>query len=373
MKAHGGGVNSGKGGSPTLTVANGGDTIYTVDIVVAGKGQSIDTEFTVNLDTGSVDLWVYPNATKLKNVNSTTARASINYALGFASGQVAFAEVQLGSYRIPQQIFLNADQVKDMPDEVQGVLGLSLSRADIFNSFNKTYGTEAAEHYAGTPIDNIFAQRSDDRDFFDIQLGRTSDLDDIDDGRFMIGEHAPGYEQVESEPKVFRQTSTWWGVPIESLVVNGVTKQLPKSVRNGTLVAALDTGFSLPPLPPAMVDSIYSSMPGAVWVNASEPGTWIVPCNSTANVTLTIGGQNYPIHPLDLTRVATQSLPDLGTVTYCFGTFIHNTVDYGIDGILGDPFLRNVYISYNLGDKNQGGPYYRYLRIFQYYQQLKQH
>lgn len=65
-------------------------------------------------------------------------------------------------------------------------------------------------------------------------------------------------------------------------------------------------------------------------------------------------GIDYPIHPLDITRLSIVSLPvgPRGTVSdfvICINTFVANTFDPkelpGIDLILGQPFLRNVYAS----------------------------
>lgn len=65
-------------------------------------------------------------------------------------------------------------------------------------------------------------------------------------------------------------------------------------------------------------------------------------------------GDDFPVHPLDLTFVATTEIPSAdGTstqnVTYCYNTYQYLTLDpnsfEGFDAVLGDAFLRNVYAS----------------------------
>jgi hypothetical protein len=66
------------------------------------------------------------------------------------------------------------------------------------------------------------------------------------------------------------------------------------------------------------VNAIYSGAKGAQLVNiASLNGdVWEVDCSAEINVTFKIGGQSYPIHPLDVTRKAVDSNGD----TICYGT-----------------------------------------------------
>ena len=52
-------------------------------------------------------------------------------------------------------------------------------------------------------------------------------------------------------------------------------------VPEGKVIAALDTGFTLPPLPQGAVDTIYSNIPGAVWYNTTQAlKGLVIPCNT---------------------------------------------------------------------------------------------
>lgn len=63
-------------------------------------------------------------------------------------------------------------------------------------------------------------------------------------------------------------------------------------------------------------------------------------------------GEDFPVHPLDLTQPVMSTLPINGTptnATICINTFQYLTLDLnsfvGFDFILGDAFLHNVYAS----------------------------
>ena len=68
----------------------------------------------------------------------------------------------------------------------------------------------------------------------------------------------------------------------------------------------------------SVVNAIYSGAPGAQLVSVSSLGgdVWIVDCTAEINVTFKIGGQSYPIHPLDVTR---EQVADNGD-SFCYGT-----------------------------------------------------
>ena len=68
----------------------------------------------------------------------------------------------------------------------------------------------------------------------------------------------------------------------------------------------------------AVVNSIYSGAKGAQLVSVASLGgdVWIVDCEAEINVTFKIGGQSYPIHPLDVTREQVEGNGE----SFCYGT-----------------------------------------------------
>ena len=56
--------------------------------------------------------------------------------------------------------------------------------------------------------------------------------------------------------------------------------------------------FTLSQVPRTISDAIYGRVQGAVFDTKNQ--WWTVPCGQYLNVSFNFGGQNYPIHPLDL-------------------------------------------------------------------------
>ena len=65
-----------------------------------------------------------------------------------------------------------------------------------------------------------------------------------------------------------------------------------------------------------VVNAIYSGAKGAQLVPIpNNESLWVVDCEAEINVTFKIGGQSYPVHPLDVTREKT-----VNGETICIGT-----------------------------------------------------
>lgn len=68
-------------------------------------------DFTVILDSGSSDLWVYAPNTTLKTTNSSGVSTNITYGKGFVAGEIQFAELKVGEYTVPSQGSLPPSQL----------------------------------------------------------------------------------------------------------------------------------------------------------------------------------------------------------------------------------------------------------------------
>lgn len=79
---------------------------------------------------------------------------------------------------------------------------------------------------------------------------------------------------------------------------------------------------------------------------------------------LQIGGQVFPLHPLDVTPATA------GNNSTCVGSFIPTQLgpQSQFDWLIGDNFLRSVYAVYDFGDYDDkgvmGDPYLRFLPVF---------
>ncbi|PIL33898.1 hypothetical protein GSI_03604 [Ganoderma sinense ZZ0214-1] len=339
---------------------------YLVNITVGGE------KFTVQLDTGSSDLWVDGRGRNITFTNTTNVPVNETYGKGSAFGKLSFAGVQLGDFYVPSQAFVDASETKDM-DGAQGILGMAFDNAAIYKAVTKAWGQQAANELGGAFITNIFAQNKSLPNNFDFDLGRVTFEDPAGTSLITIGDHAPGFENVTQAPKLPRVATDHWTLALDEMRIDGNRFAFNKSIVSGApagkVLAILDSGFSFPPLPTAAANAIYSKISGAVLYNTSVDGLngWIVPCDfSPVNLSFILGGMEYPVHPLDLFMPFPVPIIDNGTeknVTVCAATYRATPPDLAqlnaFDLILGDAFLRSVYASFDYNDytptNNTGG------------------
>lgn len=70
-------------------------------------------------------------------------------------------------------------------------------------------------------------------------------------------------------------------------------------------------------VPRSVSDAIYGRVQGAEWNTANQ--LWTIPCTQLLNISFMIGGQNYPIHPLDVSS-SDFGLTDSNGNPVCAGT-----------------------------------------------------
>ncbi|KAJ8515648.1 hypothetical protein ONZ45_g6936 [Pleurotus djamor] len=338
------------------------DTVYAMDIKIGGQ------DVIVILDTGSADLWVqHP---QVQTVQTTTLTGTLNYAVGSVAGPIAYAPLEVAGFSIPSQVFMDVDSTRDIDGlfatGVSGVMGLGFDATGslIHNLTVTAFGSSGDPSKTRSPISNIFYSNMSLPNFFTLLLGRTDDPDDEQAGVFTISEYIDEFAAVAISPKMNSQTDDHWSVFLDGVSVNGkdfpLTSSVP-GVPSGKTVAVLDSGFSLPPVPPALVEAMYSSVPGAVNVEEitelkAMGISYIIPCTAPMpEVSFKIGGVDFPVHPLDLTHVNT----DNETLTFCHNAYTKFNLDptafAGFDLILGDAFLRNSYTSFDYGSFNADG------------------
>ncbi|KAF7793489.1 hypothetical protein EIP86_004601 [Pleurotus ostreatoroseus] len=371
-------------GSPAIAptkVEDMQDALYLVDITVGGE------EFTVQMDTGSTDLWVLPNPGQhIALVNTTDIVISEGYGSGTATGHIQFAELEFAGFTVPSQgqMFTSQNaQYENLclhhsfltrrdyfANGLHGIMGLSFESISPLNAGIQKAFLDDSTTMGASPIHNILVHDDSVPSSFDLQIQRTEDLNKTVVGTLIVGSHLEGYEDITNQPKLPRVYDGRWSIPLDSMTVNGGIFEFSQSrvegVDSGKIAVLLDSGFTLPPMPPPAVDFIYSSIPGAVRDVGLDNGQWVVPCKGTTNLTFTFAGIEYPVHYLDLAVASTTVLTINGRetdVTYCYNTYQYLELDpdsfEGFDAILGDAFLRNVYASFNYGeiDVSESGSY----------------
>ncbi|GBE87459.1 acid protease [Sparassis crispa] len=323
---------------------------YIGDITVGG------TAFEVILDTGSNDLWVDTAGVSLDYFYNTSVAGEINYGIdgqySFAEGFILQTNVTFSNYTV-DQVFINALNVSAtgvLLPGVSGLLGLGPPTQQSVASSQLQLGSSA---FSGlTVLENIFLRNTDIPPQITIYMSRNTGTGEIDGGEFTIGEALPEYAQIADTPQlpaIDSPLGPLWTIQFDGLVINGQTYQ-QTGVGSTNFTASLDSGT-----PTAFIDSYFYDR-----IYGSNPNS--IPCDTQINVSLIISGQEFPIHPIDLT------IPESGTSV---SNAICSAAMYSLPNspgmfLLGDTFLRNVYTLHNFNNYSQVGdplPYTQLLSV----------
>ncbi|KAF8057031.1 aspartic peptidase domain-containing protein [Lyophyllum atratum] len=334
-------------------LGNVGNIRYTTNITINGK------EVHVALDTGSTDLWVIPLG-GIGKFNDTGIPLSLLYGDGTygVKGTIGVAPFEFGPYNIERQAFLNANEstIGAMTQiGIYGLFGLGFDHPEaspVNSAIERKYGPSAT--WGASVLQNIFNQNASKPNFIAVDLARTEDLESTAGGSFNIGEYDEEYAAVAAAPQLlqFPKNATRWTTLLEGIKVNGVPIKIAstiKGVPKGKALTLVDTGNPSGSFSGAIMEGIFSKIEGAV--RDSSERVWIVPCTVTPTVELVLGGQSFPMHPLDLTEVSSVPIEGVNH-TVCTNSFLidNNPGQDEFELVFGDTFLRNVYAVYDFGD-----------------------
>ncbi|VDC00076.1 unnamed protein product [Peniophora sp. CBMAI 1063] len=338
---------------------NRGDIEYIVNITLGGS------VFAMQVDTGSADLVLYPDQPIKTTSVVKGSNVSQVYGAGSFAGSIAFAELKIGGHTIDSQVFLNATSVDEfittayLAEGLRGILGLDagIDNTNLQDDLYQKYGNKGLV-MGRNFLQNIFADSPDLGNFTVVALGRSDDGESAGEGYLAIGEYPEqlkdsfakaDYVDVVEETGLFT-------VYVDAVKINGKGLPLNSSVRSaphGKAVATLDTGATAAQVTQDIFDAIYQSIPGAFY--RADVGYYVVPClpPDAPNITITIGGVDVYINPLDLTTFK-DLRPDYN-YSFCQSAFTVFDLGPGFAGrdfLLGDSFLRNVYTSFYYGALN---------------------
>lgn len=335
---------------------------YTVPVYVGSAQQNLSLQ----VDTGSSDLWIASKSCSTASCSSTNGRLydptssmptnasfTINYLSGTVSGPIVWDTVQLGTYNVQNQALAAASTVSDEPlsSDFDGILGLALPLNSVIE---QTIPPATNDNPDGASFSsNLFsmtpASTAPSQPFFSLTFARpgSNEIPSL----LGIGMHP---SSVVPDPSKIKYSTLvnqgagmlFWKTNVQAIVVY-VNGQARPVVLTGSVTGAafptalLDSGVPFIITTSSIANGIY----GALGISPASDGNYYVPCSTPLNMTITLDGQpELPIHPLDLTNEPSGQQ----NAQYCVGLIqaddsqLTPTSDIG-DMILGVPFMRNVY------------------------------
>ncbi|TFL06017.1 aspartic peptidase domain-containing protein [Pterulicium gracile] len=346
-------------GSNTLDLDTVHDLIYMADITIAGEA------YPMQLDTGSSDLWLqHVHVNDDMEISDITY--NLTYGIGWAYGHIAYAPMTFAGISVQDQAFLNVSQSMNpaLSYGAEGILGLGFTSLSTIDALVNRTKSDRGRSLLYT----MFEDNKSQPNFIAFALQRSTHEEDDVDGSFSIGEYEPEYAAVADQPAIPtfpEHAPKRWNVLLDALMIgdsvifpNTTVADAPSNMA----VILLDSGTSYSYVPTWVGDLIYGGIEGAKFDRTM--GQWMVPCDAEIDMAFQIGGQIFPLHPLD---VAPHSLYNREV---CAGSFIPQEISVGagqFDWLIGDNFLRSTYSLYDFGDFDSDGkmgdPYVKLLSL----------
>ncbi|KZV64764.1 acid protease [Peniophora sp. CONT] len=366
------------------------DLFYSVPITVG------TTKTSVNLDTGSSDLWVATSdclvtspactaSNTLQAISSKglklpaglTVEPSVNLLFGdsktgtHASGPVNAETAAIAGLSLGAQVFaaVNDTDSSAIYGGSSGILGMGFFSASqvqaavVNDKFNSPQTTDQFIESAATygPLTTRLALSGQlEQPMFALMLQRNTIDVSGDDGVVSVGCLPDGIDNSSLtwlpvrlyapadgglNPPTFAPDEVYplrWEVELDAVYFDG--KQVENNAGGG-VTALIDTGNSILRGPDATVSKILS----AVSPSAAKTGSPTFPCADAHTVSFQLGGQNFPVDPRDF--VAQNQTGDAET---CVASRIVST-DAPSSGSLfswslGDPFFRSNLVAFYYGN-----------------------
>ncbi|KAH9852503.1 aspartic peptidase domain-containing protein [Lenzites betulinus] len=371
----------------TAELGDTSDFFYTIDVKV---GSSITT---LNLDTGSSDLWVADTACQTTACNgftgtrydTTTFKSSGNQvALRFgdsttgthANGPAGRDTVTVAGIVIANQTLaaVNDTDNSALAGGAAGILGLGfpaesfVQEAVVVAENAVLDGTDTFLEQtvnSGPVLSRLILNDVIDEPLFSITLQRDT-IDVSGQGQITIGALPDGvdnssltwvpvrlYSPSEGglNPPSFAPNDIYplrWEVPLDGVFLDGTELSdsvIPaNNIPNPGLSALIDTGNSLVRGPADVVAFILATVsPARAKSTLARP---ILPCDGAHSLAYKIGGKLFPIDPRDF---VSQAPPDGSGTPQCSADSIVATDPPSTGALfswsLGDPFLKSNLVS----------------------------
>ncbi|KAK9238178.1 aspartic peptidase domain-containing protein [Lipomyces kononenkoae] len=317
---------------------SGSDISYYVDIHLGSDTSSV---FSVVVDTGSYDLWVYSEScTNISCVshhqfgpeNSTTLTVyptkdfSISYGQGNVAGVVGTDYVAIAGYNISMGFGLAEDVANSFNAfPVDGILGLSASDMQI-NGYPSLMAVLASD---GLISREVFA--------IDLGTGASPNGGSISFGGVDTSRFAGDISFVD-----LANTQGLWLVSVDDCYVNGQ----PENFSNK--LALIDTGTTLILMPYADALQVHKDLVGSNGIVRTDGTNFVIACNTTTELAFGFGGIQWTINPDDYIGSTYDS--DGNCLTRIQGISVNGTSTW----LMGAAFLQGVYTVYDKDNMRVG-------------------
>ncbi|CAO1633085.1 unnamed protein product [Sympodiomycopsis kandeliae] len=370
-----------------------GQIVYTAPITMGGDEGGLDgVPLRVQVDTGSGDVWLASRSCDSDSCTSSSSGNSvvrydaagqgardinqewgIKYLAGSASGSIFTQDLLIGGgIRLVDQAFGSASDVdgEDLRDmNVTGIMGLSFpANSALQEVLSPGNGQNFVHNYeTGSVLNGLWSgtQRSPTTPrMFGLGLQR---LPSDGGGRtannsLSLGGIDRAYIPTSQDSRIRFSSSLQdsdglhrhWKLYLTDVTTNGVdgVVHIPASYAGQSdtyPTVVLNSGAPLNYGPSDILNAMYGAFQNEQGnrLGPGENGIYYVPCNQPLNISLTIGGTQVPIHPLDasLSEEIGGGSGSGSSVSGCIGSFqsLKPGSPAGADIILGSPFLRSTY------------------------------
>jgi len=346
------GLDAGNAGD--LTKANKPTTANSIGLDVEGndvgyiatiQAGTPPRDFSILMDSGSSDFWVGGEGCQsqaggdcgphvfLGQQSSTTFQDSgnafqVTYGSGEVQGNIISDNINVAGLALDKHVFgvalVESADFSGDTTKFDGLMGLaksSLSNQGVL-----------------TPVEALAKQGLINEAITSYKISRVSD--GLNDGEITFG----GLDQSKFDPNslvTFQNVNKdgfWEG----DFTVSVDGQDLGLSGRT----TILDTGTTLILAPAADAAAVHSKISGA---KSDGQGGFTIPCTNTGVVSLTFGGQNFDINPVDLLFAPVDPNNLQGD---CISGISSGNVGGPNQWLVGDVFLKNAYFSHNV-DKNE--------------------
>ncbi|KAJ7287595.1 aspartic peptidase domain-containing protein [Mycena rebaudengoi] len=308
------------------------DLLYYGDVAIGTPSQKL----TVDVDTGSADLWIPVNCSECSNklfedVKSSSRKNtdedfSVVYGSGAVSGTLMQDVVSIAGLQISDQYFGAVSMVSEdfngLPND--GLLGLA------FGSI--------AQSKKPTFFESLIERNMIPAPMFSVHLSRHASGSELCFGCF---DNLKVTGPTQWVPLV---SKTYWSVSMDAIAVN-----VMESVQT-QLIAIIDTGTTLIYLPAHVASQFYAKIHGSAPATDYGPEFYTFPCATKLDIAFSFDGRSFSINTDDFNLGATYvNSPN------CVGGILSLDSSSGFPSdlcIIGDLFLKSWYTTY---DYSQGG------------------